>query len=62
MQRTLGSKSLAEGQKGIVFAAFLKLLIPFLVVIPGILAFNLFSGDLLNAATALYETIRSRAI
>jgi SSS family solute:Na+ symporter len=46
VQRTLGSRSLAEGQKGIVFAAFLKLLIPFVVVIPGILAFNLFSGDL----------------
>lgn len=45
-QRTLGSKSLDEGQKGIVFAAFLKLLIPFIVVIPGILAFNLFSDDL----------------
>jgi len=51
VQRTLGSKSLAEGQKGIVFAATLKLLIPFLVVIPGILAFNLFSSDLhTNAA------------
>ncbi len=45
-QRTLGSKSLAEGQKGIVFAAFLKLIIPFIVVIPGILAFNLFNVDL----------------
>ena len=45
-QRTLGSKSLAEGQKGIVFAAFLKLIIPFLVVIPGILAFNLYHQDL----------------
>ena len=42
VQRTLGSRSLAEGQKGIVFAAFLKLLIPFIVVIPGILAFNLY--------------------
>ena len=50
VQRTLGSKSLAEGQKGIVFAAGLKLLIPFLVVIPGILAFNLFSGDLHQSA------------
>ena len=49
-QRTLGSKSLAEGQKGIVFAAFLKLVIPFVVVIPGILAFNLYSGDLTEAA------------
>ena len=46
VQRTLGSKSLAEGQKGIVFAAILKLLIPFLVVIPGILCFNLYHKDL----------------
>ena len=49
-QRTLGSKSLAEGQKGVVFAAFLKLIIPFVVVIPGILAFNLFTPDLESAA------------
>lgn len=50
VQRTLGSKSLAEGQLGIVFAAFLKLIIPFVVVIPGILAYNLFSGDLHESA------------
>ena len=41
-QRTLGSSSLSEGQKGIVFSAFLKLVIPFVVVIPGIISFNLF--------------------
>lgn len=52
MQRTLGSKSLAEGQLGIVFAAFLKLIIPFVVVIPGILAFNLYRGDLQAQAVA----------
>lgn len=46
VQRTLGSKSLAEGQKGIVFAAALKLIIPFVVVIPGILCFNLYHKDL----------------
>jgi len=45
-QRTLGSVSLAQGQKGIVFAAFLKLLIPFVIVVPGIIAFNLYSGDM----------------
>jgi SSS family solute:Na+ symporter len=49
-QRTLGSKSLSEGQRGVVFAAFLKLLIPFVVVIPGILAYNLFTSDLETAA------------
>lgn len=50
-QRTLGSKSLAEGQKGIVFAALLKLIIPFVVVVPGILAFNLYSGELKKEAS-----------
>lgn len=59
VQRTLGSKSLAEGQKGIVFAAFLKLIIPFIVVIPGILAYNLFSGDLFNQATGNYDYDRA---
>lgn len=51
MQRTLGSRSLAEGQKGIVFAAAMKLLIPFIVVIPGILAFNMYHKDMANEAT-----------
>lgn len=45
-QRTLASESLSEGQKGIVFSAFMKLLIPFVVVIPGIIAFNLFAKDM----------------
>lgn len=45
-QRTLGSASLAQGQKGIVFAAFMKLIIPFVIVVPGIIAFNLYSGDM----------------
>lgn len=55
-QRTLGSKSLAEGQRGIVFAAFLKLLIPFVVVIPGILALNLFSTQLAQEGERKNET------
>ena len=39
IQRTLAAKSIGEAQKGIVFAAFLKLIVPFLVVIPGIAAY-----------------------
>ncbi len=46
VQRTLGSRSLAEGQKGVVFAAAMKLIIPFIVVFPGIMAFTLFSRDM----------------
>ena len=50
-QRTLGSASLAEGQKGIVFSAFMKLIIPFVIVVPGIIAFNLYSKDMQLKAT-----------
>jgi len=49
-QRTLGAKSLAEGQKGIFLAAWLKLLIPFIIVLPGIIAFQLYNEELLGLA------------
>lgn len=39
IQRTLAAKSLRESQKGILLAAFLKLVIPLIVVIPGIAAY-----------------------
>lgn len=43
IQRTLAAKSIKEAQKGIAFAAGLKLIIPFIVVIPGIIAYVLFT-------------------
>ena len=61
MQRTLASKSLEEGQLGIVFAAFLKLLIPFVVIIPGILAYNLYRGDLAAKADSNAAAIIEKA-
>ena len=53
IQRTLAAKSLAEGQKGIVFAAFLKLVIPVIVVLPGIIAYvmNIDEYGVLTAAS-----------
>ena len=39
IQRTLAAKSLKEAQKGILLAAFLKLVIPLIVVVPGIAAY-----------------------
>ncbi|WP_299703268.1 sodium/sugar symporter [uncultured Pontibacter sp.] len=49
VQRALAAKSLKEVQWGLVFAAFLKLLIPLVVVIPGIAAFAL------NAEISRYD-------
>ncbi len=43
IQRALAAKSLKEAQRGLAFAAFLKLIIPFIVVIPGIIAFVMYT-------------------
>ncbi|HSG71282.1 MAG TPA: hypothetical protein VLA12_12755, partial [Planctomycetaceae bacterium] len=45
-QRTLASKSLQQGQLGLVFAAAIKVLIPFIIVFPGIMAFQLYGDQL----------------
>ena len=44
IQRALAAKSIAEAQKGVVFAAYLKLLMPVIVVLPGIAAVMLAPG------------------
>jgi len=61
-QRTLGSASLAAGQKGIVFAAALKLIIPFIIVFPGIIAFNLFDKDMADSAVTDYVVARDAGV
>lgn len=52
MQRTLGARSLKQGQVGVIFAAWLKLLIPFIVVFPGIMALQLYRDQLVTADAA----------
>lgn len=47
IQRALGAKNLVEGQKGLIFAAFIKILGPLIVVLPGLIAFYIF-GDTLD--------------
>lgn len=45
IQRTFGARSLAEGQKGVLLTGLLKLLGPLYLVVPGIIAFQLYAGD-----------------
>ena len=52
IQRALGAKSLKEGQKGLLLGSFIKILGPLIVVLPGIIAYNLFEGSLDNADQA----------
>ena len=43
IQKGLAAKSLDEAKKGLIFAGFLKILIPFIVVIPGITAYVMYT-------------------
>ncbi|WP_037320793.1 solute:sodium symporter family transporter [Salegentibacter sp. Hel_I_6] len=52
IQRALAAKNLREGQKGLMLAAFIKILGPIIVVLPGIIAWHMFQGDLENADQA----------
>ncbi|MBY5960032.1 solute:sodium symporter family transporter [Membranicola marinus] len=46
IQRALAAKNLREGQKGLLLAAFVKVLGPIIVVLPGIIAYYMFGDDL----------------
>jgi len=42
IQKGLAAKSIDEAKKGLIFAGFLKIVIPFIVVLPGICAYYIF--------------------
>ena len=46
IQRALGAKNLVEGQKGLIYAGFVKILGPIIVVLPGIIAYHIFGNEL----------------
>ena len=59
IQRALGAESLGEAQKGLAFAAFLKLLVPFIVVIPGIAAVMLAQQGALDGGALATQSDRT---
>jgi len=61
IQRALAAKSLKEAQKGLMFAGYLKLLMPLIVVIPGIVAFG-FGVELLRPDEAYPWTLNEFVI
>lgn len=52
VQKALGAKNLAEGQKGVLLCAFFKLIIPSIIILPGIIAFHIFQGQMDNPDNA----------
>lgn len=57
-QRALGARSLANGQRGIILAAVIKLFIPFIIIFPGIIAFQLYGNQITNGDRAYAVLVR----
>ena len=57
IQRTLGAKSLKEGQKGIMLASFFKVLNVFYIAFPGIIAFHLYGANNFENPDFVYPTL-----
>ena len=53
VQRVLGAKTLEDAQKGALFAGVLKFLPPFILILPGTLAYVLFQQDITDPNQAL---------
>lgn len=58
IQRTLAARNLAEGQKGVLLSGFFKILVPFFMMIPGIIAFHLYGPGLTSIDEAYPALIR----
>lgn len=61
IQRALGAKNVGEAQKGLVFAAALKLLMPLIIVLPGISAVMLASPEMSIIDRSVLDSASDRA-
>ncbi len=59
VQRTLAAKTLRQGQLGIIFAAAMWVAVPFVIVLPGIMARQLYGGELATPDQAYPTLIRN---
>lgn len=56
-QRTLAARSLQQAQLGVVFAAGLKLIMPLITVVPGIIAYQLYKSQLAATTDAAFPLL-----
>ncbi|OLS35444.1 solute:sodium symporter family transporter [Bacillus sp. MRMR6] len=61
IQRTLGAANLAEGQKGVLYSGFFKLAIPLFMMVPGLIAFQLY-GEGMEPVDLAYPALVAKVL
>lgn len=62
IQRALGAKNMAEAQKGLLFTGIFKILIPLIIVLPGIIAFYYYGEQYYGDQDFIYPTLVKKVL
>jgi solute:Na+ symporter, SSS family len=57
IQRALGAKNLKEAQRGLLFTGILKILVPIIIVLPGVIGFYYFGDSLYDNQDLIYPAL-----
>ena len=62
IQRALGAKNLIEAQKGLLFTGILKIMIPFIIVLPGVIGYYYFGDSLYENQDIIYPELIKKVL
>lgn len=62
IQRVFGAKNMAEAQKGLLYAGILKILVPLIIILPGIIAFFYFEDQFFDRQDFIYPELVKRVL
>ncbi len=62
IQRALGAKSLVEAQKGLLYTGVLKILVPIIIVVPGVIGFYYFGDSMYDNQDMVYPELVKKVL
>ena len=62
IQRALGAKNLKEAQKGLLFTGVLKILVPIIIVLPGVIGFYYFGDSMYENQDHIYPALIKKVL
>ena len=62
IQRALGAKNLKEAQKGLLFTGVLKILVPLIIVLPGVIGFYYFGDTMYDKQDLIYPALIKKVL
>jgi SSS family solute:Na+ symporter len=62
IQRALGAKNLVEAQRGLLFTGVLKILVPIIIILPGVIGFYYFGDSLYDEQDMIYPALVKKVL